>query len=113
VAGILDDGDAVIAMLPFASIRKVGYGQLVFTRARLFLFESTRTGKTGELLRELPLDEVKLGGVRTGRFGKQSLELDLPDTGRIVFDVGSREGPDLEAISRLLTPPDRTQEEPL
>jgi hypothetical protein len=92
-------------MLPFASIRKVGYGQLVFTGARLFLFESTRTGKTRELLRELPLDAVSFGGVRTGRFGKQSLVLGLPDTGEIVFDVGSREGRDLAAVSRLLTPP--------
>jgi hypothetical protein len=104
VAGLLDDGDDVIAMLPFASIRKVGYGQLVFTRARLFFFDSTRTGKTGELLRVLPLDTVKFGGVRTGRFGKQSLVLVLPDTGEIVFDVGSREGADLAAITRLLAP---------
>ena len=104
MAGLLDDGDDVIAMLPFASIRKVGYGQLVFTRARLFFFDSTRTGKTGELLRVLPLETVKFGGVRTGRFGKQSLVLVLPDTGEIVFDVGSREGADLAAITRLLAP---------
>ena len=91
-------------MLPFASIRKVGYGQLVFTRARVFLFDSTRTGRTGELLREVPLDQVTLGGVRTGRLGKQALVLGLPDAGEIVFDVGSREGVDLAAISRLLTP---------
>ena len=89
-------------MLPFASIRKVGYGQLVFTRARLFLFDSTRTGKTGELLRELPLRDVQFGGVSTGRLGKQALVLGLPDTGEIVFDVGSREGRDLAAITRLL-----------
>jgi hypothetical protein len=103
VQGILDDGEDVVAMLPFASIRKVGYGQLVFTRARVFLFDSTRTGRTGELLREVPIDAVTFGGVRTGRFGKQALVLGLPDTGEIVFDVGSREGVDVAAISRLLT----------
>ena len=102
MAGILDDGEDVVAMLPFASIRKIGYGQLVFTRAHLFLFDSTRTGKTGELLRVLPLRDVKFGGVRTGRFGKQALVLGLPDTGEIVFDVGSREGRDLAVISELL-----------
>jgi hypothetical protein len=101
VRGILDDGETVVAMLPFASIAKVGYGQLVFTTVRLFLFESTRTGKTGDLLREVPLSDVAFGGVRTGRFGKQSLTLTLPESGSVVFDVGSREGPDLAAISRL------------
>lgn len=99
--GILDDGEAVAAMLPFASIHKVGYGQLVFTTRRLFLFDSTRTGKTGELLRELPLTDVRFDGVRTGRFGRQSLVLTLPDTGEIVFDVGSREGNDLSVIAQL------------
>lgn len=98
---MLDDGESVVAMLPFASIHKVGYGQLVFTTTRLFLFDSTRTGKTGELLREVPLADVTFGGVRTGRFGKQSLVLGLPETGEIAFDVGSREGDDLAAIRRL------------
>jgi hypothetical protein len=102
VQGILDDGETVVAVLPFASIHKVGYGQLVFTTVRLFLFDSTRTGKTGELLREVPLTDVTFGGVRTGRFGKQSLVLRLPETGETVFDVGSREGRDLAVISRLL-----------
>ncbi len=101
MAGILDDGETVVAILPFASIHKVGYGQLVFTDARLFLFDSTRTGRTGELLREVPLADVTFGGVRTGRLGRQSLALGLPDTGEIVFDVGSRERRDLAIISQL------------
>jgi hypothetical protein len=100
---VLEDGETVVAILPFASIRKVGYGQLVFTGQRLFLFDSTRTGRTGELLRELPVPEVELVAVRTGRRGHQSLVLRLPDTGEIAFDVGTREGPDLAVISRLLS----------
>lgn len=102
--GILDDGESVVAVLPFASIPKVGYGQLVFTDRRLFLFESTRTGRTGDVVRVEPLDDVTFGGVRTGRFGKQSLLLGFADTGDVRFDVGSREGADLAAITRLFAP---------
>jgi hypothetical protein len=115
VGDALGPGEAVIAVLPFASTPKrpkgpegkvregiyTSYGHyrpLVVTSRRLFVINAGRTPFPRGLLSEFPVAEVRFVDVVPARFGQSRVLLDLPDVGTVPFDLGRY---DIAALSEF------------
>jgi len=115
----LQPGESIIALLPFATVRKrprgpegkvrVGiwqswqrYRPVVVTNRRLLVFDSGRTPSPRALLAAFPLDDLSMGPVTGGRFGTSVFTLSLPGRGEVPFETGRREEHDLEVLQAKL-----------
>src|SRR5215831_16775685 len=108
VAAVQDElrsGEAVLAVLPFASTprRPKGpegkvrqgvyqsgrrYRPLVATNQRLLVVHAYKTPYPKGLLADFPVGGVEVLDVARGRFGTQRLTLNLPGEGVVPFDLG-------------------------
>ena len=101
----LERGEAIVAMLPFATTPKRPKGpqgkirQGVWQSARLhrprvltdrclFVFDAGRTPHPRAVHARFGLDEVSVVNVTEGRMGTSTLVLDLAREGRIPFELG-------------------------
>ena len=101
----LDRGEAIVAMLPFATTPKRPKGPegkirdgvwqsarlhrpLVLTDRSLFVFDAGRTPHPRAVHARFGLDEVKVVSVVERRAGMSTLVLDLPRQGQVPFELG-------------------------
>jgi hypothetical protein len=101
----LDRGEAIVAMLPFATTPKRPKGPegkirdgvwqsarlhrpLVLTDRSLFVFDAGRTPHPRAVHARFGLDEVSVVSVVERRAGMSTLVLDLPRQGKVPFELG-------------------------
>jgi hypothetical protein len=101
----LERGEAIVAMLPFATTPKRPKGPqgkiregvwqsarlhrpLVLTDRSLFVFDAGRTPHPRGVHARFSLDKVSVVNVTEGRLGTSTLVLDLAPEGRIPFELG-------------------------
>jgi hypothetical protein len=125
VEALLESGEVVEAILPFAAVPKgrrgssdrgrVGirqkyrrYRPIVMTDRRLFVLETGRTPHPRGVLAEFRHRDVGVVSVTPGRFGVSTLVLDLNGVGEIPFVTGRLETEDLATLLAVLGPPRST-----
>jgi hypothetical protein len=101
----LDRGEAIVAMLPFATTPKRPKGPegkirdgvwqsarlhrpLVLTDRSLFVFDAGRTPHPRAVHARFGLDEVSVVSVVERRAGMSTLVLELPRQGQVPFELG-------------------------